>query len=810
VRNAISAKTLVEGYISSLHLLELTPGRRKLRQLVYEARGLEVDLAKRELRIDGKLVPIGGRAFEIIEVLAVAKGELVSKQNLMNAVWPGAIVEEHTLQVHISSVRKALGANRDMLKTASGKGYRLVADWTMRKDSQTATSPTDSSATTFSPPPFTTNIALAGIELVGRSAAVQTLRDLLSASRVVTLNGPGGIGKTALALETARSLSPYIQGDIRLVELSSLSDGAQVPAAVAATLDLNLGKALTPESIARAIGSKAMMLLLDTCEHVVDGVAAVVEAILDICPRATVLATSREILRVQGEQTFRVLPLDLPEEIREDGGDILGHSAIQLFINRTTALNADFAPTRRVLPSIATICRRLDGIPLAIELAAARAATLGVNEVASLLDDRFALLTTGRRKALPRHRTLRATLDWSYDLLSDQERTILQRLAIFAGSFTLQAARQIAADRPNEYVQVIEAIGGLVDKSLLNHEIVEGLDFYRLLDTTRDYARSELLKSGERRNMDARLAANCVTTMDLAEADWGGGVDSRWRSVYCRRIDDIRNALDWAFSNEGDAAVGVLLAAKSDILWITLGLTHEYGVRAQGALEISRAAKDPDYAIQMRLLSALGAIHFHSKGPCVDDDALQAFSESYACALKAGDAAFQMRTLSASSSVMFVRGNYPAAADLAKRIAAIPSADSHVADRTLGYALHALGEISAATHHLDSALGGATRSNAIRFSGAQFDQNNVTLRSICARNLWLIGRLDQALDLARECVSEALAANHAISLCLSLIVSACPIAFACGGRAAAEHFVDLLNRTSTRHSLSFYREWPHR
>src|ERR1700720_143144 len=415
--------------------------RAQGRQLVYESGEWEVDLARRELRARGVPVPIGGRAFEIIEVLVQSAGEVVTKGDLAARVWPGMIVEENTLQVHISAIRKALGRDRGILKTASGRGYRLLGEWTSRQECTSSVDSMDLEPMRSRAEPFQTNLPAAASELVGRTNAVQQLRGLLSAYRVVTLTGPGGIGKTKLALEVARGLFPSFQGDVRLVDLVSLSDPGLVPSAVAGGLGLKLGgNEISAELVARAIGAQKLLLVLDNCEHVIDAAAKLAETVVGMCPRTTILATSREILKIEGEYVYRVPPLDVPPQ-HEEPGNILGHSAVLLFIATTRALQSDFSPHRENLRAIAAICRRLDGIPLAIDLAAARVATLGLQQVAAGLDNHLGLLTGGRRTALPRHQTLRATLDWSYELLPEPERLVLRRLAVFIGDFTAAAGR---------------------------------------------------------------------------------------------------------------------------------------------------------------------------------------------------------------------------------------------------------------------------------------------------------------------------------------------------------------------------------
>src|SRR5467141_4112069 len=445
--------------------------RAQGRQLVYESGEWEVDLARRELRARGVPVPVGGRAFEIIEVLVQSAGELVTKNDLSARIWPGAIVEDNTLQFHISAIRKALGSDRGILKTASGRGYRLLGAWTSRQESSSSVDSIDIEPMRSPAEPFQTNLPAAVSELVGRTNAVQHLRGLLSAYRVVTLTGSGGIGKTRLALEVARGLFPTFQGDVRLVELVSLSDPGLVPTAVAGVLGLKLGgDEISAESVARAIGARKLLFVLDNCEHVIDAAAKLAETIVRMCPRTTILATSREILKIEGEYVYRVPPLDVPTQ-HEKPANILDHSAVQLFIATTRELHSDFSPHAENLPTIAAICRRLDGIPLAIDFAATRVAALGLQQVAAGLDDRLGMLTSGRRTALPRHQTLRATLDWSYELLLEPERLVMRRLAVFAGDFTAEAASSVAAGGEIAASEVFRSLANLVTKALVTLEV---------------------------------------------------------------------------------------------------------------------------------------------------------------------------------------------------------------------------------------------------------------------------------------------------------------------------------------------------
>jgi len=531
------------------------------RHLVYESGGWELDLARRELRMRGVPVPLGGRAFQIFAALVQSAGELVTRDELMARVWPGAIVEENTLEVHISAVRKALGSDRTTLRTSFGRGYRLVGNWTIRKKRTMADSVV-LDPTRMLVQAAQTNLPATTSEIIGRIAAVQQLQEFLSAYRMITLTGPGGIGKTVLALEVARSLFRAFHGDCWLVDLVSLSDPGRVPSAVASVLGLKLGSEETcAESAARAIGGRRLLLVLDNCEHFIDAAAKLADAIQRTCPHAYVLATSREVLRIEGEHVYRVPPLDVPPPHEEESGSILGHSAVQLFIARARASDSDFSSCQGNLRAIAAICRRLDGIPLAIEFAAARAATLGPELVLSRLDERFELLTGGRRTALPRHQTLRATLDWSYDLLPDPERCLLRRLGVFAAGFTLEAATAVMSDQGCTASALLEQIANLVAKSLV---ILDGLaptGRWRLLETLRAYALEKLAESGE----TEQVARHCAEFFrDLVGPAMHGSpvlctVEDMAR--YGREIDNVRAALDWSFSPVGDVAIAVALTA---------------------------------------------------------------------------------------------------------------------------------------------------------------------------------------------------------------------------------------------------------
>lgn len=436
----------------------------------------------------------------------------------MGQLWPGAFIGENTLHVHISALRKALGSDRHMLKTESGRGYRLLGTWTIQQEGVRA-DPDDLQPDETRIEPPRTNLPASTFDLIGRAGSMRELQDLLSGRRLVTLTGPGGIGKTALALEVARSQSSTFDGGVFFVELASLADSRLVPSAAATALGITFsGEEISGEAVARAIGGKKVFIVLDNCEHVVDAAANLAETLVRRCPHLTVLSTSREALRIEGEYLYHVPPLGVPPEHLRDSDDILNHSAVQLFIARTPLLHSEMCVQTDAIPTIAEICPRLDGIPLAIEFAAARAVTLGVWQVAAHLGDRFRLLTGGRRTALPRHQTLRAALDWSYDLLPEPERRLLRLLAIFPAGFTLKGAAAIMDNGDEAELSVVEGIASLVAKSLIVLEKPLSAR-WRLLETTRAYALEQLSGHGEVEQAARRHAGYCRILLERAESD---------------------------------------------------------------------------------------------------------------------------------------------------------------------------------------------------------------------------------------------------------------------------------------------------
>ena len=775
---------------------------------VYVSGAWEIDCARRELRAHGTSIPIGSRAFEIIEVLVKSSGELVSKDDLMARVWSRASVEDNTLQVHISAIRKALGDDRGLLKTASGRGYRLLGAWTIQQESTSVEFGAPESPGP-SRHPFRTNVPVSTMALIGRETAVQQLRDLLSAYRVVTLTGPGGIGKTVLAAEVARSLFPTLEGDVLFVELVSLSDPALVPSAIVSAVGLQLGGVeISAESVARAIGARKILLVLDNCEQVVDAAAAMAETLLRACPRVTILATSREVLRIEGEYVYHVPALEVPAPHENEEQLLLTLSAVKLLVARISALRSEFRVNSENIAALAAICRHLDGIPLALEFAAARSAALGVQQVAARLDDRFSLLTGGRRTALPRHQTLRATLDWSYELLPEIERQLLRGLAIFSGGFALEAATAVAEGSASV---VADGVSSLVSKSLLTLDGSASRRRWRLLETIRAYAHEKLVASGELSTAAGRQARHYRERLRAMEVAWREG-RSEEPGDLAEVVANTRAALDWAFSPGGDESEGVRLTATSASLWLRLSLLGECRERAEGALGAIERVVDPEPGTEMLLRAALGMSLMYTRGPVGEAETI--WARVLELAKRIDDTDYQLRALYGLWLYKLLLSEFGVALEFAEKFREVAlrgdaRAEIPTADRMATLTLHFSGDQVAACAYAEKALSAPVLGNRnFRTTHYGTDQR-VGPAVFLARALWLRGLPDQSLRTISASVEEAAKLGHANSTCIALADGACLISILTGKADEAERYAAMLTERADAHALGVWHTYAH-
>ena len=516
--------------------------------------------AEHQLLEDGRPVALGQRAFALLNALIERRGSLVNKNELLDLAWPGLVVEENNLQVQISSLRKLLGPRA--IATVPGRGYRFDAALDGAEPGKTGGPEPPNIATAATPDAAvaTTNLPRDAPVLYGRDDDLTALRRLVDTHRLVTIVGAGGIGKSVLAQAVAHSHIGRWPDGVWIVELVGLSDPVLLPGAVAQTLDIKLtGQDSSQDELVMALATRRMLLLLDNCEHLLDAVAVLAQDLLRGAPDVALLLTSQEPLRLPAEQQYRVIPLSVPAVA--DAEDARAFGAVALFEARVRAMAPRFTLTAENSALAIDICRQLDGLPLAIELAAARAATLGLRPVHEKLDERFRLLTAGSRANLRRHQTLRAALDWSYGLLIDGEQAVFRRLGVFAGGFTAQMAQTVAGDAQLDEWEVLSHLSALIEKSLVVAD--PGDDpRYRLLESARAFALERLAvgETAETLRRHAQAVRSFVESIDEPHLD-GEMRTNRLRALLLPERDNIRAAHAWATGGNHDLETAIMLAA---------------------------------------------------------------------------------------------------------------------------------------------------------------------------------------------------------------------------------------------------------
>ncbi|MBV8167584.1 MAG: transcriptional regulator, partial [Alphaproteobacteria bacterium] len=548
--------------------------------------------------------------------------------------------------------------------------------------------------------------------------------------------------------------------------------------------------------------------MLDNCEHVIEASAALAVALLRTAPGVCVLTTSREALRADGEWTLRLPSLAMPPHGEPVGvADALRFPAIELFQERALASMDGFTLSDDDVATVIEICAQLDGIPLAIELAAARVDVYGVAGLAARISDHLMLATRGRRTALPRHQTLRAALDWSYDLLPDVEASVLRRLAIFAGDFSLEAAVAVAGALYEG--AIVDHIADLVAKSLIVADLSGDHPEYRLLVTTRLYALEKLRAAGEYSDAARRHAEHCRSLFARAEIESESQPQSEWLAIYGRHIDDVRAALGWAFSEHGDAELGIALTVAVVPLWVQLSLLGECAERVERAL--AHVPMDAAAArLRMQLSAALGWALMYGVGRA--REAGPAWATTLTLADQLGDKDYRLRALWGLCIDQFNNGAFRPALAFARRFAEVVDGsddpvDRMMADRLLGTTLHYLGDQTEARRHIEDVVAhlgaAATQQRIVRF---RFDLR-VSTHYFRARILWLQGFADQAQRQVERNIEEGRAIGHALTYCSVLGQAACPIAFLAGDLPAATRYGAMLLEHTERHPIRLWHQW---
>ena len=753
--------------------------------------------------LDGdKPLRLGGRALDILVTLLEHAGQTVHKDELIARAWPDTIVDEASLRVHIAALRKTLGDGRDgnrFITNIPGRGYVFVAPATR-----------ESAGEVEEPPRAVVHgndIPASLTRIIGRENAVSTLSAQLGQRRLLTIIGPGGIGKTTIAAAVAETARASFPDGVWFVGLASVPRPELVPSALGAVFGISLPGDNPVDGLIAWLRDKQALIILDNCEHVISAAASLAEEIIRSAPRIRILATSREPLRAVGEWRHRLAPLSFPSDAADlDTSKALEFPAVQLFNERASASIDEFVIDAGDIPALVEICHRLDGVPLALELAAAHVGVLGLKGLAARLDDRFALLIQGRRTALPRHQTLRATLNWSYELLPETEQVILRRLAAFQGEFTMDAASAVAADTNITPDDVVNGIANLVDKSLVVANIGGEVTFYHLLELTRSYAQERLRDSGEGDSVSRLLAEYFHHVFVRAEVGANARSRREWVADYGRHIGNLRAALDWSFSPDGDTTLGVALAGATADFWVAMSLLSEYcdwGLKAVAQLGTAAGSRD-----EMKLQCGLGKALTYSRG--MGDDAKAAITRALTLAEALGEPEYQLRSTYTlwlfALRVVDLRQCLALAQACGSLAETMHDASAKaMADFAAGQTQYYLGEhVAAATN-----LARARAIYPVEMRGGDPIRLGADLLtcSSCyqAVTFWSLGRIDQAYQAGRDAIRQAHEVNHVVSLCTALAASSSILLVKMGFLEEAEHCIEALIKHAQQHSLTpFY------
>lgn len=730
---------------------------------------------KRLLTRDGAPVAIGGRALDLLVALLERPGQVLSKRELIKRVWPDMIVTEGSLRFHMTGLRRLLGDGEQgarYITTQVGVGYAFVAPIERLTPAQPGPAAPvevlhcDSnrfSRTVGSLPPRAA--------LIGRDHDIQVVLGRLAHPILLTLIGPGGVGKTSLAVEVGHRLAAERDQPLRFVDFAQVEDASLVASTLAASLGIPV-QAEDPVFVLLAhLRASQIVLVIDNCEHLIDAISTVVEQIREAAPHVTLLATSREPLRTLGEQVHRLSPLGFPAAVQAlTAEELLSFPAVALFVQRALSGNAALRLQANDARMIADMCRRLEGMALPIELAAMRVAIHGVPATHALLGERFSLGWSGRRTALPRHQTLRAMLDWSYALLSVQEERVFDRLAVFVGPFSHEAASQILADDYIDPVTAAATLDDLASKGLVTVDHSGTTASYRLLEMTRAYAREKLAlrPDAEIHTLQFRHAVYFMDLLSHLGTEPNEVFEKTARLA--SQLGNIRTALEWSFGPQGDPGLALPLAAASAPLFQHFCLMTECRTWCSRATELLQLGYFGT-PTEMELQAALGLVLMFTQGN--SESAHQALLRALDIAETLGDHGARLRLLGRLQIFAERIGDFPSSLAWAERAVEVgeligkPEAIA-VAASLSGISHHLLGNQPLARQELEKSLRNSLPSERSSTLHYGFDHRNRTGLAL-ARTLWLLGFADQARHWASQVEDQAAALDHPVTYCIALV-----------------------------------------
>lgn len=747
--------------------------------------------ASQQLLRGDQAVRIGSRAFTLLVDLVESAGQLRTREQLEARVWPRSIVEETSLRVHMSALRKALGDGCDgarYIENIPGCGYSFIGTVTRVGDLHAA----PAAARTFS-------------HLVGRESELQSLREQCTRSRLLTIVGPGGIGKTALAAAVTETASQRFEDGFLAVDLASVTESACVVGAVADAAGLQLPAAERCAALCAGLAQRRLLLVLDNCDRALDGAAALAIALLRQTSGVHVLATTREPLDVQGERVHWLDSLRTPEHVPADPREALEYAAVELFVERARARNDRFGLDESNVADVCRLCRHLDGIPLAIELAAARVEALGTAGLASSLGDLLGLLTRARRTALPRHRTMEATLAWSYELLDEEERAVLSRSAIFQAEFSIEAAREVCACGVLDREAVARCVESLAAKSLLARRLEGSAALYRQLLLTRTYAFWKLNEEAKAL-LAERHARHVSALLALSPAAVAAQSALPWLSAHGRAFDDVRAALDWAYSRQGDPALGIAMTPNLIYTLRFLGKPDDFRRRLMQALDGPGAPLlAPEAALSVYTALAIVGAYSHTEFDLLH----KIFARLQALLSAVASPVLRIEALLAMGAASFSMGDGAMMMDVVDSMRELAGKEANpgyalVADRMESSARHFRGEHDTAHALCQRALQSSLPPSALGVSYAM--PSPIGVRWHLARIAWIRGKPDLAAQLAHEALSFA-EQRDPLAVCQTLVIAALPVALWRGDDAQAAQLALRLASLGEASGSPYWQDW---
>ena len=752
-------------------------------------------VAERVLEKDGKPLKIGSRAFDILLMLLEHAPEIVGKRDLMQRAWGTHAVDDVSLRVHVAALRKRLGNGEPAgcyITNVPGRGYSFIGEvtWTGR------------GAIASDMPSVAQRLPRAPLLMVGRDQVLAELRTRFETERFISIVGAGGMGKTTVALALAHSLHSRFQGAVHFLDLAPVEDRQLIPSVLASELGLmSIADQQLPLILA-SLRKRRMLLIFDSCEHVIESVATLTESLFRDAPQVYILATSREALRAEGEHVYHLKSLACPPESARSltASQALAYPAVQLFIQHVTNSGDALQFADAEAPLVSKICRQVDGIALALELAASRVAVHGLRGTASLLDEHFGLLWRGRRTALPRHRTLGATLDWSYNLLSETVRLVFRRLAVFVGGFSLQRAIDVCSEGL-ETAEFAESLATLVEKSLVTSDHSPTIG-YRLLDTTRAYAWKKLAESGEAQGISRRHCDQLIAILERFGATVWGSPPAGSADFLFSSLGNIRAALGWSFSDQGDARLAVRLTSASAALFIHHGLMSECVTWTGRAIEALESTVEGTQ-LEMELQACFASSLIVTKGNAAITRAALIRGLDIATQLDA--APMQLYILHALYRWQARSGDFRGFKEITDRLDSIAK---RIADPLADVTAHGFcavayfftGENRQVARHAQIALTAPVHLS--RLNAASFGHLN-RVRHILANNLWVLGYPDQAAETAMTAIEESEALKHPSTLCY-VLTSTVAVSLDRGDLPRAEELIERLTEVATKHALLTY------